>query len=54
MASDKTYNRKIDLYFFRTKCGTFPQRDLVISRQEMRKRAQFIKTLVFLKEFISN
>ena len=49
MASDKTYTQKINMYFIRTKYGTYPQCDLVTSRQEMSKRAKFNKPLLFLK-----
>ena len=54
MASDKTYTKKVNLYFIRTKYGTYPQCDLITSRQEMSKRAKFNKTLLFRKEKISN
>ena len=47
MASDKTYTKKINLYFVRTKYGNFPQCDLVTSRQEISKRAMFNKTMLF-------
>ena len=49
MASDKNYTKKINRYLIRTIYGTFPQCDLVTSRQEMSKRAKFIKTLLFFK-----
>ena len=49
MASDKTYTKKVNLYFIRTKYGTYPQCDLVTSRQEMGERAKFNKTLLFEK-----
>ena len=49
MASDKTYTEKVNLYYIRTIFRTYPQCDLVISRQEMSKRAKFNKILLFLK-----
>ena len=54
MASDKTYTKKVNLYFIRTKYGTYPQCDLVTCRQEVSKRAKFKKTLPFWEEKISN
>ena len=47
MASDKIYTRNINRHLFGTKYGTFPQSDLATSRQEISKREQFIKTLLF-------
>ena len=44
---EKTYTKKVNLYFIRTKYGTYPQCELVTSRQEMSKRANFNKTLLF-------
>ena len=54
MASDKTYTKKVNLYFNRTKYGTYTQCDLLTSREEMSKRAKFNKTLLFRKEKISS
>ena len=41
-SSDKTYTKKVNLYFIREKFGTFPRCDLVTIPQEMSKKAKFI------------
>ena len=49
MASDKLYTKKTNLYFIGTKYGTYPQSDLVKSRQELSKRGKNLIKHCFFK-----